>query len=120
MYHGILINKQFKNDDYPNSFKVFELKVEGSWHIYGVEIEDTYLEKDLKEIQDNMKENEPWYCHFYNDEILIVVFKDKIFRVKPHISTWKEIFDYGRKLGIPDGQLDFWPNRFQDESHYFV
>jgi hypothetical protein len=22
-------------------------------------------------------------------------------------------------LGIPKQQLDFWPNRFQDEIHYF-
>lgn len=23
------------------------------------------------------------------------------------------------KLNIPEKQLDFWPNRFQDELHYF-
>lgn len=55
----------------------------------------------------------------YNDEKLIVVFKDRTFEIKPHESTWKPVKDYGSVLNIPEEQLDFWPNRFQDERHYF-
>lgn len=66
-----------------------------------------------------MKGDEPWYAHLYNDKKLIVVFKNKVFSVKPHLSFWKPILEYGKKLNIPEEQLDFWPNRFQDEKHYF-
>lgn len=46
-------------------------------------------------------------------------FKEKVFHVKPHVSTWQEVILYGKTLDIPSEQLDFWPNRFQDEAHYF-
>lgn len=87
--------------------------------IFGIEIKKEQLEKAIQHIQMNLKIDAPYYVHFYNDEELIVVFKKKVFRVKPHISTWKPIIEYGKKLKIPEGQLDFWPNRFQDEIHYF-
>lgn len=119
MYHGILIDQEFTDSSLPETFKIFAKKQDGSWGIYGIEIEDSQLEETIKKIQENMKSNEAWYAHLYNDNDLIVIFKDKVFNVKPHISTWKPIVEHGRKLNILEGQLDFWPNRFQDEHHYF-
>lgn len=66
-----------------------------------------------------MRSDRIFYNHLYNDEILIVIFKKKIFRVNSHKSSWKEIIEYGLSFDIPIEQLDFWPNRFQDELHYF-
>lgn len=66
-----------------------------------------------------MKSDEPYYAHLYNDNELIVVFKEKVFHVTPHRSTWTPIIEYGRMLHIPESQLTFWPNRFQDETNYF-
>lgn len=119
MYHGIIIDQEFVDNDFLQKFKIFAKKQDGSWGIYGVEIEDSRLEKAIKEIQKNMRTDEAWYAHLYNDRELIVIFKDKVFRVKPHISSWKPIIEYGKGLNIPKEQLDFWPNRFQDEIHYF-
>lgn len=65
-----------------------------------------------------MKDDESWYAHLYNDEELIVIFKEKVFRVKPHVFTWQSTIDYEKELKIPQEQSDFWPNRFQDEKHY--
>jgi len=119
MYHGIIIDQEFTNKSFPESFKVFAKKQDGSWGIYGIEVENTQLEEAIKNIQESMETEEPWYAHFYNDKQLIVIFKEKVFRVKPHISSWRLIIEYGKQLNIPEGQLDFWPNRFQDEIHYF-
>lgn len=119
MYHGILIDQEFIDKAFPESFKVFARKQDGSWGIYGIEIEDFQLEESIKRVQVNMKKTEPWYAHFYKDKQLIVVFRDIVFKVAPHISSWNPIIEYGRKLNIPKEQLDFWPNRFQDEHHYF-
>ncbi len=119
MYHGIIIDQEFKDKTFPNTFKVFAEKKDGSWEIYGIEIDDSELGATINKIQENIKTDEAWYAHLYNDEQLIVIFKNKVFKVKSHISSWKPIIDYGKELNIPEEQLDFWPNRFQDEIHYF-
>lgn len=127
MYHGIIIDQEFTDKAFLESFKVFAKKQDGSWGIYGVEVEDSQLEEAIKNIQENMKVDQPWYTHFYseasssayNDEKLIVVFKNKTFEIAPHESSWEPVKKYGRELNIPEEQLDFWPNRFQDERHYF-
>ena len=119
MYHGIIIDQEFQDKGLPKKFKIFAKKQSGSWGIYGIEVEDSEVEQTIKKVQDNMKGDEAWYAHLYNDKELIVIFKNKVFRVRPHLSTWKPIIEYGKKLNIPEEQLDFWPNRFQDERHYF-
>jgi len=119
MYHGIIIDQEFNDKSFPENFKHFAKKQDGSWGIYGIKVEDTNLEDAIKSIQENMEVNEPWYTHLYNDRALIVIFKSKLFRVEPNISSWKPIIEYGKELKIPEEQLDFWPNRFQDEIHYF-
>ena len=119
MYHGIIIDQEFNDPSFYSSFKIFGDKKSGSWTLYGIEIEDSQLENTILGIQQNMKTNEPWYAHLYNDDKLIVIFKNKVFNIKSHASTWQPIIEYGRKLNIPEEQLDFWPNRFQDEKHYF-
>ncbi len=117
-YHGILIDKEFSDEKYPEQFKIFAKKVDGAWTLFGIEVENEDLDKVTKELQENLKVG-TWYAHFYNDEELIVVFKEKVFKVTPHISSWNEIISYGETLKIPADQLTFWPNRFQDERHYF-
>ena len=87
--------------------------------LYGITIEDLELADAINNIQKMMKTDKPYYSHFYNDEKVLVVFKDKVFEATSHKSTWKSIIEYGKHLGIPEEQLDFWPNRFQDEIHYF-
>lgn len=119
MYHGIIIDKEFIDPSFPNTFKVFAKKQDGTWGIYGIEVEDSQLKEAINRIQKNMKSGEPWYAHLYNDEHLIVIFKDKVIEVKPQADSWKPIIDFGKELNIPEEQLDFWPNRFQDETHYF-
>ena len=121
MYHGIVLDFAFNDPSYPEKLKVFAKRKSSSnaWILYGVEIADKNIRQTIQEIQLNMKSDKPYYSHFYNDEEMIVVFKDKLFKVKPHISTWTPIIEYGKGLAIPEEQLDFWPNRFQDEIHYF-
>lgn len=119
MYHGIIIDQEFKNKNFPGKFKIFAKKQDGSWGIFGIEIEDSLLNKVIEDIQKNMDNSDPWYAHLYNDVDLLVIFKNQVIKVKPHKSTWGPIIEYGKKLNIPEHQLDFWPNRFQDERHYF-
>lgn len=121
MYHGIILDAEFVDETYPERLQVFAKRKSTSndWTLYGVEIPEGDITKIISDIQLNMKLDQPYYAHFYNDEKVLVVFKNKIFEVKPHISTWKPIIEHGKQLNIPEEQLDFWPNRFQDEIHYF-
>ena len=119
MYNGIIINQEFKDPSIINDFKTFATIKNGSWEIHGIEIQNQELQQTIDKLQKEIKDKGTWYAHLYNDEELIVIFKNKMFRVTPHQSSWEPIIKYGKKLGIPKKQLDFWPNRFQDEKHYF-
>lgn len=122
MYHGIILDMAFNDTTYLEKLKLFAKRKSSSndWILYGIEISNDMFDQTIQEIQSNMKSDKPYYSHFYNDDEMIVIFKDKLFKVKPHISTWSPIIEYGKTLGIPAEQLDFWPNRFQDELHYFA
>jgi len=58
-----------------------------------------------------------FYFHFYRNNELIVVFRDKIFKVSPDKSTWGEVIAHGHQLKIADTQLDFTPNTFDSEVY---
>jgi len=45
------------------------------------------------------------------------VYKDRIFSISSKKTTWKEAVEYGKTLGIPDEQLDFVPNEFEQEIY---
>jgi hypothetical protein len=121
MYHGIIVDLAFTNPKFPESLKLFAKRKSSSneWYLFGVEVPDDTITQVVSGVQSNMKSDKPYYTHFYNEEEVIVIFKNKVFRVTPHVSTWKPIIEYGLELKIPEEQLDFWPNRFQDEIHYF-
>ena len=121
IYHGILVDAGFANPSFPETFRVFAKKksTNNDWTLYGIEIEASQLQHAIKNIQLHFRSDEPYYAHFYNDKELIVIFRNKVFLVAPQRSTWGEIIAFGKLLNIPGEQLDFWPNRFQDEIHYF-
>ncbi len=121
MYHGIILDVQFVDPLFPETLNYFAKKKSkiNPWTIYGVSIKAQDFERTVQTIQKNMKLDKPYYAHFYRENELMVVFKEKIFRVASHNATWTPVIDYGVKMGIPKEQLDFWPNRFQDEVHYF-
>lgn len=58
-----------------------------------------------------------FYAHFYRNDELIIVFRDRVFRITPDKATWGEAREHGRQLGIIEKQLDFIPNRFMDEIY---
>ncbi len=121
VYHGILVNISFRDPLFPEQFELFarEKSMDSDWVIYGIVVQENEVSKVIKSIQDNMCDNEPWYAHLYNDEDLIVIYKQKVFFTTPEKSAWAESIAFGKLLGIPEDQLDFRPNRFQDEINYF-
>jgi hypothetical protein len=119
MFHGILVNMAFIDPGYPETYSIFAKEKIGDWILYGIEVPRNTLELAVIDIQTHMRADEPFYAHLYDDELVVVIFRTQVFRVTPHISSWGDIRLHGAKLNIPVKQLDFWPNRFQDELHYF-
>lgn len=119
VFHGILVNLAFTDTSFPEQFSIFSQKTAGDWTLYGIIVEKDNVRDAITGIQSHMRSDENFYAHLYNDDSLIVIFKDRYFEANTHISSWNEIIAYGTGKGIPRGQLDFWPNRFQDEIHYF-
>ena len=120
-YHGIIIDSSFTNLDFLKGIKFFAKRksVNNPWTLYGIEVKEELIEDTLTKVQKFLKTDKNYYSHFYNKSNLIVVYKKRIFKIKPDVTTWKSAIDYGLKLNIPHEQLDFWPNRRQDEIHYF-
>lgn len=120
-YHGNLLDTSFSDPQYLDKFRVFAKKKSETnpWTLHGVIVPEDAIETVIREVQAKLVPNEPYYNHFYRGDELIVVFKDKVFKITPDRSTWKDAVAYGQTLGIPDDQLVFEPNRFEGEQEYF-
>lgn len=119
MYHSIIIEESLKNPEILKNYKIFRtmFSVKANWHLHIVGIS----ESAIKEIQEAMVSDKPYYFHIYDEgKTLIVVFKDKVFYLNPgDESTWQEAREYGgKKLKIPPEQLDFYPTRFSEEDSW--
>jgi len=121
VYHGILLDVEFENANFINNFTIFAKRksTQSEWMIYGVIVDENKIDETIKAVQKNLRSNKPYYAHFYRNEKLIVVFKEKVFLISIDKTTWTEVIEYGLSLGIPKEQLDFKPSRFQDEDTYF-
>ncbi len=122
MYHGIILDKEFKDSQFVNTFRIFNKRkssTDSDWILFGIEVEDQKLSETINAIQENLKEDKPFYAHLYNNEKLTIIFKKKIFYITTDVSTWNEFVDYGKSLGIPEEQLKVSPIRFEDEANYF-
>ncbi len=121
MYHGIILDLEFKDPKFINTFKVFAKRksLDADWMLFGIEIEDNKVDETISKIQANLKDDQPFYAHLYTKNRLIVIFKHKVFDITPDVSTWKEFLKYGESLKIPKHQLQVQPTRFQDETLYF-
>jgi hypothetical protein len=115
-YHGILVDKSLNDQGFLKKFEILSKRFSNSrsWFLLKVRVASSKIDKAIKEIQQNLKEN--YYAHFYREGELIIVFKQRVFKVKPDESTWKEAVEYGLSVGIPMDQLDMKPHRFEDET----
>lgn len=85
-YHGIIIDCSFKDKNFVNNFNIFNKKISGNWNIFGIVVKKDELENVIKDIQANLV-NKGYYVHLYNDEDVIVVFKEKVFNVTTDVYT---------------------------------
>jgi hypothetical protein len=116
-WHGILVDLSQMDKSIFKNLNILGQKKSSNdeWTLYRVGVSSKTIDETISQIQDNMIAG--FYFHFYRGDELIVVFKKRIFRIKPDKSTWIEAVKYGRSLGIPERQLDFYPCRAEDETY---
>lgn len=107
-YRGIIVIEGIDDDRILNNMTIVKIHVtenekkEDRWHLYEVEIEENEIENISKHTI------EGWYNHFWHGTDVTVVFANKIMKFNYlDKETWKEVLEYGRKLNIPEHQLDF-------------
>jgi periplasmic divalent cation tolerance protein len=118
-YHGIIVKQSLRDRSILDNVQILGKRITKDWTILRVLVRDDQFEKFLKLVQANLlAENKvPYYAHFYNHKELIAVFPGRIFYVRPDKKTWGPVARYGKSLGIPEGELDFKPSRFEDETY---
>ncbi len=108
-YNGMIIQESLEDANILTGFVVDRIKEtndeneDDRRHIYHVLAEDT----QILDLERYIKFG-PWYSHFWNNEEIIIVFRDKVFRFnKDDKEGIIEAEKYGTNLGIPQEQLDF-------------
>ena len=90
-------------------------------NIFKVIVPPHKIKEVIKSFQANMANRfilstQEYYLHFYRNDELIIVYRDKVFNVSPANKTWDDAVAYGKKMRIAANQLDFYPNKFEDED----
>ena len=107
-YRGIIIEESLTENRILNEMVILKMYITGHenkndrWHLFEVEADENIIENISKEIY------EGWYAHFWHETDVIAVFHNKIIKFNYlDKNTWNEVIEYGRKLNIPEEQLDF-------------
>jgi hypothetical protein len=122
-YHGILVDTSLEDTSLLGSVTTLAMKTVTSgsspWCLRLIDIEDQQLDHFLSLASDIIKPG--WYLHCYNNHELIVVYKNKVLRFDLlDRSRWQQAISYGRGLGIPTEQLDFWPYQIKQEQTWLA
>ncbi|MCP4131601.1 MAG: alpha/beta hydrolase [bacterium] len=122
-YHGIIVKQSQVDKSVFKKLKIIGKRRiwPGLFTLYKVEVSEENLDEVIKIVQRNMKKKslfhfKKFYIYFYRNDELIVVFKDRVFSVSTDDGTWDDVVQYGKSIDISLKQLDFFPNRFEDES----
>jgi hypothetical protein len=107
-YRGIIIEESLNDNRILNNFNILKLyiteaaKRSDQWHLFEVEVEENEIENFSKLII------EGWYTPFWHGSDVVAVFTNKIIKFNYlDKNTWNEVIEYGKKLNIPEKQLDF-------------
>ena len=104
-YKGKIIENSLNDKAILENLKITKNYKIQDWLINEVAVNGKQIEKLGEYLNDG-----PWCMHFWKEkgDEIIVVFKDKIFRMKAsNKNTWKDAIEYGRSRGLSKKQLDF-------------
>ncbi|MEI6266784.1 MAG: hypothetical protein WCP14_02765 [bacterium] len=118
-FHALVIINSLTKAEIFSDYKLLSKKTDGSWLIFKLELNNDNIDRFIKDIQRNLKEDQGWYTHLYNQDgsKLIIIFKNKVFHTNSLRDNWQDAIKYGVSIRIPIEQLDFRPNNFENEKY---
>lgn len=103
MFKGTIIENSLQDKKILDEVSVLKSYRLDDWALHDVELE----ENKIPELSYSLAEG-PWYIHVWKGDSIIVIFKNKTFRINAFDKmTWNEAIAYGKSIGIPEEQLDF-------------
>ena len=120
-YKGVIIEESLENKSVLKEVKILETKVEEvteehktpwikQWTLHAVEIPENQAESIAEKISKALDSEHDWYADFKNNIHHYIIFRNKIFFVdKQSKEQYDEAKKYGISLGIPEYQVDFYP-----------
>ncbi len=118
-YLGIVIKQSLKDGKIDPPAEILSQKHVNTWDFLLIRVVETALDEHIHTLQSNMVPSDTWYAHYFNEEKLVVVFRDAVFRATINRGSWGQVIDYGLKKGIPAKQLDFDPATEQGARKFF-
>lgn len=119
VWHAIIVDKSLKDPKVIDGLKVLGVQdaPEAGWKLYKVEVADDNLKDTIAMVQQKLSAG-GWYVHFYSEDgtKIVVVFRHRVFELVNNPSFWKPAIEYGKSVGIPEEQLTFSPNKFEEEG----
>lgn len=120
-YKGIIIEESLENKDVLKDVQISQTEIspveekDGTpwltqWTLHTVEIPEENVDAIAEKISESIdsKHDNSWYADFENETFHYIVFREKIFKVeKTHKEQYAAVKEYGKRLGIPEYQLDF-------------
>lgn len=123
-YHGIIVDISQRDRAIFKRIRIIGRKrvFPGLVILYKVEVGEEDIRDLIRAVRKNMADRvlfkkQEFYAHFYRDDELIIVFREKTFTVSTDRHTWSAALEYGKSLRISEKQLDFIPNRVEDERY---
>ncbi|PIR61423.1 MAG: hypothetical protein COU66_03810 [Candidatus Pacebacteria bacterium CG10_big_fil_rev_8_21_14_0_10_44_11] len=121
-YTGVIIEESLGDSAVLTKVKITETKVEPitpehktpwlrQWTLRTVEISEKDGGTIAEEISKSFDPKHPvWYADFKNEQFHFIIFNAKVFKIDLHHPIlYKAAKEYGISIGIPEYQLDFFP-----------
>jgi hypothetical protein len=113
--HGIVIDRSLKSTAILEKLSVLSKKESDGWVFYKILVAEDKVNETVALIQQSMCDG-AWYAHLYDGAKVIAIFKHRVFEMVNNPVFFAPAVKYGASLGIPREELDFKPNRFEDED----
>jgi len=119
---GVIIEESLRNPDILRDLKITDTKIVevnkdhqtphlNQWSLHTVEIKTEEAEAVAEALSQVLLDKpNSWYTDFKNDEIVYIIFPNKVYKIpRTNSALFDEAREYGISLGIPDYQVDFSP-----------
>lgn len=102
-WYGWIIEQSLDDLSVFEKYTTVKMKSEEvDWTEHIIEVPDSEISKVVSWFEIHLKDS--WYSHFVKDNELIVIYKNKNFKLHTN-SSFIEVIEYGRKQHIPEEQL---------------